>query len=124
MMNKFDFKKQDGMTFLGLVLMVAAGVFVAIIAMKLTPAYIEFAGVKKAIKTIANNPDFDTMGDKDIVTSFNKAAEVGYIKVISGKELAITKTDSGKVVSAEYQVLIPIVANVSVLLDFKASTAK
>ncbi len=117
-------KNQRGMTFLGLVLMIAVGVFIAIIAMKLTPAYIEFAGVKKALQSIAKNPDFDTMGDKDIITSFNKAVDVGYIKVINGKDLAISKTDTGKEVSAEYQVLIPIVANISVLLDFKASTAK
>jgi len=117
-------RKQRGMTFLGLVLMIAAGVFVAVIAMKLTPPYIEFAGVKKTLQRIHKDPDFDTMSDKDIITSFNKSASAGYITVIQGKDLTITKTDSGKEVSAEYQVLIPIVANVSVLLDFKASTAK
>ena len=33
-------RKQQGMTFIGLVLMIAGIVFVAVIGMKLTPAYL------------------------------------------------------------------------------------
>jgi hypothetical protein len=36
----------------------------------------------------------------------------------------IAKDETGNVVSADYQVTIPILANASVLLDFNATTAK
>ena len=39
--------KQTGMTFLGMVLMIAGIVFIAIIVMKLVPAYIEYFSVKR-----------------------------------------------------------------------------
>jgi hypothetical protein len=116
--------KQKGMTFIGLVLVIAAVVFLAIIGMKVVPAYIEYFGVKKIINRIANESNFNEMSKKDIVTEFDKNADTGYVTVIKGSDLAITKGDSGNVVTAEYQVTIPIVANASVLLDFNATTAK
>jgi|APFre7841882724_1041349.scaffolds.fasta_scaffold67173_2 hypothetical protein len=117
-------QKQQGMTFIGLVLVIAAGVFLAILAMKVTPAYIEFMGVKKAIQRLADDPAFNEMGKKEIIQAFNKSAEVGYITVIRGNDLVIEKGQTGNVVTAQYQVTIPIVANASVLLDFNATTAK
>ncbi len=115
-------QKQRGMTFMGLVLMVAAIVFVAVIGMKMVPAYLEFMSVKKAIANIANQPNFREMTNKDIYTAFSKTASIDNIDSIDAKELIISKTDLGPVVTAEYQVVVPLMGNVSALLDFYAST--
>lgn len=115
-------QKQRGMTFMGLVLMVAGIVFVAIIGMKMVPAYIEFMSVKKAIANIANQPDFKEMTQKDIQTAFSKTASIDNIDSINAKELIISQTDLGPVVTAEYQVVVPLMGNVSAMMDFYAST--
>jgi Tfp pilus assembly major pilin PilA len=123
-MKKNIVNKQQGMTFIGLVLVIATIIFLAVIGMKVVPAYIEFFGVKKIIKSISNDPKFNEMSKQDIITSFDKGANIGYVSVIKGSDLVIAKGDSGNVVSATYQVTVPIVANASVLLDFNISTAK
>lgn len=123
-MRKNIVNKQQGMTFIGMVLVIAAVIFLAVIGMKVVPAYIEFFGVKKIINSIGSDSNFNSMSKQDIMTSFDKGADIGYVTVIKGSDLVIAKGDSGNVVSAEYQVTIPIVANASVLLDFKTSTAK
>jgi Tfp pilus assembly major pilin PilA len=123
-MQKNIANKQQGMTFIGLVLVVAAVIFLAVIGMKLVPAYIEFFGVKKIITSIGDDTKFNEMSKQDIVTAFNKGADIGYVTVIKGSDLVIAKDESGNVVTATYQVTIPIVANASVLLDFNATTAK
>ena len=115
--------KQRGMTFIGLVFVIAAIVFVAVIGMKLVPAYLEFMSVKKAIAKIANEPNFSEMKKNDIVDEFDRSATIDDIKVIKGSDLTVGKGDSGKpVVSADYQQVVPLVGNVSALLDFKTST--
>ena len=116
--------QQKGMTFIGLVLVIAAVVFLATIGMKVVPAYIEFSGVKKAIQHIANEGNFSAMSKKEIADSFDKAASATYVTVIKGSDLIIEKGDTGNVVKAQYQVTLPIVANASILLDFNASSAK
>lgn len=121
---KKTINKQQGMTFIGLVLVIAAVIFLAIIVMKVVPAYIEFSSVKNAIKYVAKDAAFATMSKKDIVTAFDKSASTSYITVIKGSDLVIVKEATGNVVTADYQVLLPIVANASILLDFHASSAK
>ena len=123
-MQKVDGNKQSGMTFIGLVLVIAAVVFLATIGMKVVPAYIEFSGVKKAIQRIASDGNFNAMSKKEIANAFDKAASASYITVIKGSDLVVEKSESGNVVKAEYQVTLPIVANASVLLDFNATSAK
>jgi Domain of unknown function (DUF4845) len=117
-------QKQNGMTFIGLVLVVVALVCIALVGAKLTPAYIEFFGVKKIIEKIASDSNFNEMSKKDIIKEFDHGADIGYVTVIKGSDLVIEKGEFGNVISAEYQVTIPIVANASVLLDFNATTAK
>lgn len=115
--------KQRGMTFIGLVLVIAAIVFVAVIGMKLVPAYIEYFSVKKAITKIANDPSFKEMSKADIIASFDRTATIDNITVINGKDLAVERDEAGHtVVTANYQALVPLIGNVSALLDFTAST--
>ena len=115
--------KQRGMTFIGVVLLIATIVFVAVIAMKLTPAYLEFMSVKKVIIKVSKESNFATMSNKEIVDSFDRSAVIDDIKNVTGKDLEISKSSAGvPIVTADYQVLVPLMGNVSALLDFKAST--
>jgi hypothetical protein len=116
--------QQKGMTFIGLILVLAAVACVGLVGVKVTPAYIEYFGVKKIIAKLATEPNFNAMSKKDIMTAFDKGADIGYVTVIKGSDLVIAKDETGNVVSADYQVTIPILANASVLLDFNATTAK
>jgi hypothetical protein len=117
--------KQRGITFIGLVLMIAAGLMVVVIGMKLTPAYLEYFNVKNAITKIGNDAGFADMSKKDIADAFDRSATIDSIEVVQGRDLEVTKDDSGKqVVSIEYQKVVPLVANISALLDFSASTNK
>ncbi len=118
-------QKQKGMTFIGLVLMVAGIVFIAVIGMKLVPAYIEYMSVKKIITKMGTSGELANMSTKEIQTSFDKSASVGYVTVVGGKDLVITPNEAGgKDIELEYQVVIPLMGNVSALLDFKAATKK
>ena len=123
-MQKAINSKQSGMTFIGMVLVIVVIIAIAVVGIKVTPAYIEFSSVKNAIKYVAKDAAFANMSKKEIASAFDKSASTGYITVIKGSDLIIEKTETGNVVTAEYQVTIPIVANASVLLDFHATSAK
>ena len=104
------------MTFIGLVLVVAAVVCIAIVGMKVAPAYGEFMNIKKAVKKAAGEAD----NKKDIAASFDRTASIDNIERVKGADLVV----NNGVASVEYQVVIPIVANASILLDFSATSAK
>ncbi len=117
--------KQRGMTFIGFVLMAVVALSLVLAGIKVSPAYIEFMTVKKIIAKIGNEPNLEEMSKSDIQSMFDKGANIGYVTVVTGKDLTIGKNSSGKkTVSVEYQVVKPLAGNLSALMDFKATTEK
>lgn len=116
-------KKQQGLTFLSLVIVISVGVFFAMLAMKLTPSYIEYFAVKKAISRIAHDPAFSSMRKADMISAFQKSATIDDIRSVDAKDLSFLRDENGKTaLSVDYQVVVPLFSNISVLLDFEAST--
>ena len=115
--------KQRGITVIGLVFVLVTLGVVGVMSMKLMPAYLEYFSVKKAIIKISNEPTFAAMSKKEIVDEFDRSATIDDIKVVKGNDLEVSKDDAGKpVVSIEYQTTVPLIANVSALIDFSVST--
>jgi hypothetical protein len=115
--------RQRGITFIGLVLLIAAGLFVVMVGMKLTPAYVEYFTIKKTLKKISQEPGFESMSRREIMDVYTKAAMIDEIGDANAKDLVVGKNAAGQnTVSIDYQKVIPIIANVSVLIDFTAST--
>jgi hypothetical protein len=115
-------KKQQGATFLGMVIVAAGLIFVAIIGMKLAPAYIEFVSVKKVLKAMGNDSSLNSMSTKEVRQSFDKRKSIDNISSVKGEDLVIKKDGGTTVVTADYQVQKPLMGNVTALLDFHASS--
>ena len=116
-------KQQRGMTFIGLVFVIAAIVFVAVIAMKLWPAYNEYFSIKKAFASLKSQiAANENMSPRDIVAAFDRQAIIDNIQSIHGKDLVIQQANGHPVVSVEYSYVAPLMANVSALVDFTLST--
>lgn len=114
-------KKQTGATLMGMLFIGILLVFVALIGLKLFPAYQQFFSVKSIIRSMKS--EVGTMSKGEIISSFDKRADAGYVTVITGKDLEISKgADGDTVVTARYQVTTPIFGNVSALMDFQTST--
>lgn len=116
-----NLKKQAGATLLGMLFVGAMLFFVAVIAMKIFPAYQEYFSVKTVIRAM-NKESLSTMSKKEIQDSFDKRANTSYITVIHGTDLIMGKNSAGETtVSAQYQVITPLFGNVSVMMDFNTS---
>lgn len=116
-------KHQRGMTFIGWVVVLALVISYVLIGVKVVPAYIEFFSIKKVLAVMANDPGFPTMTPAEIRNSFERRIAIDYISVVNSKDLDISKVDGENVASVEYSQKIPLVANISILLDFSASTS-
>lgn len=112
-----NYKKQNGVTLLGLMMVSVVVIIFALVGMKVVPAYMEFLSVKKVLSTMKQEP-LAEMSDKEIRTSFDKRASIAYISVVKGSDLIIEKNGDKKDLIMEYQVVKPIAGNISVLIDF------
>jgi hypothetical protein len=104
-----------GLLFGGIVL-----IFVALLGMKLAPSYIEYFNAKKAITSIAQNRQ--EMSPADMRKSFEARAAIDDITTISSADIEVTREGGLPVLSFAYRKEIRLFSNVSVCIDFAAST--
>ena len=116
-------KTQKGFTFWSLTFTIATIAVVALLTMKLLPAYSEFFAIKKAINRLETEGSLSSMSEDEIRRAFDRSSGIDDIHSIQPRDLKIRRTNDGvTTVSAEYEVVVPLVANVSALLKFNAST--
>lgn len=113
----FD-KTQRGFSLTGLIVLLAVMGFFAIIAMKTIPAYAEYSAVKDAI--VVAKESGGTV--REMQVSFDKNADINNVESIKGRDLVISKETGETEISFEYEKRIPLVSNVSLLIDFAGTT--
>jgi hypothetical protein len=112
--------RQRGVTLSGLFVVLFVLILVALLAMKLIPAYMEYGTAKNAIQAIAR--DRGNASPQEIRRAFESRAAVDDITVLKPTDLEITK-DAGEVVIAfAYRKEVPLFANVGVYIDFAANS--
>ena len=114
--------KQRGVSFLVIFLIGVVLALAAVGAMKILPAYTEFQTAKKAMNGVAGS-EGRTGSVIEIRKAFDRRASIDNISAVTGAELEIGKDGGEVVVSFAYAKKIPLFANVSLLIDFAASTA-
>jgi len=115
-------KKQRGISFLVIFLIGVVLALAAVGAMKIAPAYTEFLTAKKAIVAVAAG-EGRTGSVNDMRKAFDRRSAIDNITVVTPGELEISKDGGEVVISFAYTKKIPLFANVSLLIDFAASTA-
>ncbi|MBZ0067669.1 MAG: DUF4845 domain-containing protein [Thiobacillus sp.] len=114
--------QQRGLTMLGFLFVAVMLIFVAMLAMKLVPAYIEFFSVKKILNTMGQESGLKSKSNAEIRNDFMKRAGVSYVTVVKPEDLTIDRRNGGLVVSADYVFRSKLVGNVSIVVDFSASS--
>ncbi|MFA7241209.1 MAG: DUF4845 domain-containing protein [Sulfuricellaceae bacterium] len=118
-------KKQRGVSLSGTVVVMVILALIALVAAKLSPAYIDYFAIKKVLLAMETGGELKNLGAKELRASYSKRSSIDNIKSITAEDLQITKAADGTaVISAEYSVKTPLVANISLIIDFTVSTAK
>ncbi|MGV8898146.1 MAG: DUF4845 domain-containing protein [Burkholderiaceae bacterium] len=112
--------RQQGLTLVGLIFVLAIVAVIAILAMKIVPTAIEYNAIRKAIASANESGKTGA----EIRAAFDRQADVGYIDAIAGKDLEITQVDGEATVSFAYQKKIPLFGPASLLLEYAGTSAK
>lgn len=123
-MMRSGVNKQRGMSVAGVVLAIAAALFVVILGMKMVPAYIHSMQIQRIFQTIIADPGMQNASVKDILESYSKRATMDYISDITADDIEVSKDAASLSLSASYTVKIPVIANVSLILEFNPSAAR
>jgi len=112
--------RQRGLSLWGLIITLGLLAFVGLMAAKLLPSYIEYWNVKKMF---AQMEKAGTMASPapQIRHEFDKLNAISDVRSVGGKDLEISQQAGQTVVSADWSVKVPMVANISACIDFSAT---
>lgn len=114
--------RQRGLTMFGFLFVAVLLVFAAMLAMKLVPAYIEFFSVKKVLATMGQESDIRSKSNAEIRDDFGRRAGVAYVTVVNPEDLSIDRRGGVPVISVDYAFRTKLVGNISLVVDFSASS--
>jgi hypothetical protein len=98
-------------------------VFVALLAMRLLPSYIEYFTIKKAVVSISNELRGRGGSATDVRRAFDARQAIDDFKAVKAADLEITKQGNDVVIVAAYRKEIPLFANIGIYIDFLASSS-
>jgi Tfp pilus assembly protein PilV len=116
--------KQRGVSFSGFIMIAFVLIFVAILGMKMVPAYVHSTQLSSIFKSIATDPAMQSATIKEIRDSYSKRAMMDSITDITAEDIDIAKDGTMLSLSANYSVKIPLVANITLLLEFNPRSDK
>jgi hypothetical protein len=112
--------EQRGVTLSGLFVLLFILIILALLGMKLIPAYMEFSTAKNTVAAIAR--DRASQSPADIRRAFDARAQIDDITALKGSDLEITKSGNEVVIGFAYRKEVPLFSNIGVYFDFAANS--
>ena len=115
--------RQRGLSMIGFLFVAVVVVVCVMVGFRVLPAYIEYYSVQKALEqALVDAKDLNSTAE--IRNAFQKRADAGYIESGQGRDIEISKTKNEVTAGASWNRKLPLVANVSLFLEFEASATK
>ncbi len=118
--QRATYRNQRGLSMTTLLVVAVVVIFGAIGGMKVGPAYMEYAKIRKAVSAVALEGRSGTVAD--VRKGFDRRAAIDDIDVISGSDLEVSKEGGDVVVSFAYSKKVGLVGNVSLLIEFAGAS--
>ncbi|MFI3157230.1 MAG: DUF4845 domain-containing protein [Methylococcaceae bacterium] len=114
-------KRQQGLTLISLVLLLGLIGFFVLLTLKIVPIYLDHGKVKSALAALKESPDIQMKSEAEIRESLTKRFNINYVYDVTPDEIKIVKHGEYLKVDIEYETVVKLVANLSVLAEFHDS---
>lgn len=111
--------RQQGLTAIAIVLILAMIAFFAMIAIRLFPVYMENFSVVSHLESLSEEADIEQKTNGEILSTLQKRFDIDDVKHVTGENVFIERNKDGSMLIAiEYEVRTPAVANVDMVISF------
>jgi hypothetical protein len=111
-------KHQHGMTFIGLLCILALAGVVVYAGVRLTPVYLNYMKIARTLESVASEVKGDNPDPETIRAGIDRHFNIEDPTGVTVKDIEITKNDGGVQMHVAYDDTVPYVANVSLSVHF------
>jgi hypothetical protein len=112
-------KPQRGMTFIGMLCILALVGVVVYAGIRVAPAYLNYLKVVRALDGTATETKSENPDQATLMRTLGKHWEIDDIGVVDYKDVEITKDNGGTQMHIAYDHVVPYIANVSLSVHFE-----
>jgi Tfp pilus assembly protein PilE len=115
-------RRQRGLSMIGFLFVAAVVVVVALLTFRMLPAYIEWYTIQKALDAAVADVNDPTLNN--IRKSMERKLNADYADAVSARDVDVVRNGNTITAQVSWQKKLPLVKNVSLLLDFDASASR
>lgn len=114
------YKSQRGLSAIGWLFLLTVAGFFGLCAAKMLPVYAENYYIVNGLKSLhkQNGDNLKNMRKQEITRSLNSYYSINNVRSPEAKELEFRPTSNGMLVINRYEVRVPLIANVDVVMRF------
>ena len=109
---------QRGITLLGWVILLVPVAILVYAAIRLTPIYMNYFHVVKALEETASESKGEAINPAAIHASLERRFDVEYVEIPDAKEIDVHRDGERWVAIAKYEQVAPLFGNLSLLVNF------
>ncbi len=113
--------RQRGVTIWGMFMISLMVVFFALLLFKLIPPYLQDLKVNAALDSIEKEASGSGMSKPEIIVALRKRFDIDDIDHVDPADITIQRRGVFIVVDIEYEAIVPLVLNISALIEFNHS---
>jgi hypothetical protein len=114
---------QRGLSMIGFLFTAAVIVAIAMVGFRVTPSYVEYFAVKRAMQETLDN-----MRDVNSKAEFRRGIEgrlnVNYVDAVNGSDIEVKRQGNVVTATATWDRKLHVVGNAYILLEFEAEAAR
>ena len=120
---KPSLKKQQGMTLISMSCIAIVIISMFLLALNITPIYIEHSKVIGALESIKKTPEAKNESSELLNVRLFKILGINNIETITKDNVTITREDTGTTkIHIRYEVVKQVIGNASILVEFDDTT--
>ncbi len=112
---------QKGLSLISVLIVGVLAAFLLLMGFRCMPAITEFMAIERLIRTVAEEGN-GGMPVSEMRNSFIRRSHIADITSVTGADLEISTGGGKTTITVEYPRKVPIAGNVSLLIDFRATT--
>lgn len=115
-------RRQQGMTFIGLLFVLAMAGAILYAGIRLAPIYLNYMKVVRSLDAVATESKGDNPDPAALRRALGRQWEIQSLDSPDFKDVEITKEENGVTMHVAYDDSVPYIANVSLSVHFEKTT--
>ena len=117
MMRRYR-RREQGLTMISMALILGLIAFFTLLVLKIGPIYMDHSKVTNALAAVEAATDIKSKSKYEVIKSLKKRFNFNYVYHIKDEDITIVKQGNYLKVDIEYEVVVKLVGNLSVLAEF------